>query len=247
MQPQKIIEMRYCLLFLLLLFIPSLLPAKGKDTAKTKPALKLITDTGAVTEKKLDTRAFLKDPDFVYHTDVIEGESTWTRFWNWFWRKLFGKATDSPGAGKYVEYFFIALSVLFLIFIVMRINGINGSQIFRGKSKNADIPFTESLEDIYQVDFENELEKSLSAHNYRLAVRLLYLLSLRQLNDAGLINWQIEKTNSVYVNELPQGEKKRLFGLLTRQFEYTWYGDFFIDVKSFQDIRSLFQQFKESL
>jgi hypothetical protein len=35
--------------------------------------------------------------------------------------------------------------------------------------------------------------------------------------------------------------------LLTRQFEYIWYGDFFIDGQAFQNINGLFQDFKQML
>jgi hypothetical protein len=35
--------------------------------------------------------------------------------------------------------------------------------------------------------------------------------------------------------------------LLTRQFEYVWYGDFFVDGQSFQNINTLFQDFKQML
>ena len=113
--------------------------------------------------------------------------------------------------------------------------------------KNIDIPYSESLENIHQITFDEEIEKALGQRNYRLAIRLLYLSTLKQLNDANFIQWQVDKTNSAYVNELTDAERRQSFSVLTRQFEYVWYGDFFIDGPSFQNINALFQDFKQLL
>ncbi len=105
--------------------------------------------------------------------------------------------------------------------------------IFRRKSLSANLPYSESLENIHEIDFDAEIEKAVSQHNYRLAVRMLYLKCLKQLSDATLIKWQPEKTNSAYINELNDVVKRTAFKLLTRQFEYVWYGEFAIDGSTF--------------
>ena len=106
------------------------------------------------------------------------------------------------------------------------------------------MPYDESVENIYAIDFNAEIDKAVTQQNYRLAVRLLYLRSLRQLADAGLIHWDVNKTNTIYINELANAEQRLAFKLLTRQFEYVWYGEFIIDAQIFTKITALFNNFK---
>jgi hypothetical protein len=116
-----------------------------------------------------------------------------------------------------------------------------------GKSRKTPLAYTESTENIHEINFDEEIEKAIASHNYRLAVRLLYLRSLKQLSDNGLIQWQPEKTNSVYVYELNNPSVRQSFVSLTRQFEYVWYGGFNIDGAAFGNINQLFQNFKKQL
>lgn len=119
--------------------------------------------------------------------------------------------------------------------------------IFRKDAKQVPIPYSESLENIHEISFDQEIEKAMAQHNYKLAVRLLYLRSLKQLSDAGLIHWQTDKTNSAYLNEIADSAQRQSFSILTIQFEYVWYGDFPVDGRSFQNIYTLFQDFKKML
>jgi hypothetical protein len=46
------------------------------------------------------------------------------------------------------------------------------------------------------------------------------------------------------LNELADMDQRQSFSVLTRQFEYVWYGDFPVDSRSFQNINTLFHDFK---
>ena len=69
--------------------------------------------------------------------------------------------------------------------------------------------------------------------------------SFRTKKDAELIEWQIDKTNSTYINELADQGQREAFGVLTRQFEYVWYGEFLIDGQVYKNINSSFQDFNK--
>jgi len=125
--------------------------------------------------------------------------------------------------------------------------GINLLNVFRRKSLNAEVPYHESLENIHEINFDDELERAINQHNYRLAVRLLYLKCLKQLSDAELIRWQIDKTNNAYITELNNPAQREVFKTLTLQFEYAWYGEFPIDAAVFKNINALFMDFKKSI
>ncbi len=121
------------------------------------------------------------------------------------------------------------------------------ANIFRRGSKEAAIAYNESIENIHEISFDDELEKAINNKNYKLVIRLLYLRTLKQLSDAQLIHWQIEKTNSAYVNELTNDDQRQSFAVLTRQFEYIWYGNLPVNERSYQNIQTLFNDFKKLL
>jgi len=139
---------------------------------------------------------------------------------------------------------FIALGAAALIFVIFKLAGVDLLSAIKGKPMNAPLPYDESDENIYAIDFEPEIENAIAQQNYRLAVRLLYLRTLRQLSDANLIHWENTKTNSIYINELIDTDQRLAFKLLTRQFEYVWYGEMIIDSDVFKKISVLFTNFK---
>ena len=195
---------------------------------------------------------YKKSPDFDYRdADAKTGLNWWDRFWNWFWEliaKLFGNSQPTAAPSfPFMKYLIEAGAVILLVFIIIKLAGLNISNIFNREAAEIQVPYSESLENIHQITFDEEIEKALNQRNYRLAIRLLYLSTLKQLNDAHLIQWQLEKTNSTYLNELRDATQRQSFGILTRQFEYVWYGDFPVDGQSFQNINTLFHDFKMML
>lgn len=212
-------------------------------------------DSSKITIRNLDSAAidkYQKDQAFNYHEENEYQLSWWSRFWRWVWhiiQNLFGEKDTAPtqGHSSFLQTILLVVAVGALIYVIVKVMGVNLANIFGRESKGINLPYSESLENIHEITFEEEIEKALSQHNYRLAVRLLYLNSLKQLNDAQLIQWQIDKTNSAYLNELADSDKRQSFTVLTRQFEFVWYGDFPIDSRSYQNISTLFQDFKKLL
>jgi hypothetical protein len=241
----KNISMRFCkyLLFMLLILMST-----GSDAKAVKPAVPLKTDTSIVALRRFDARAikaYSKQPEFSY-TDVSNGPSLWTRFWRWFWH-LFDwmkNARNNNIMATILRYVFILLGIAAIVFLVFKLIGMDIKNVFGRRSAPAKLEYSEFTENIHEIDFDAEIEKAMSNHNYRLAVRLLYLKSLKQLSDAGLIKWQIDKTNSTYIDELSNTEQRQAFSMLTRQFEFVWYGEFLIDNQVYQQIYRQFKEFK---
>ncbi len=240
-------------LFLILSIVAKAGNVKAKPIAK-HIAKVLRTDSTKVQLREFNAdslKLYTKSNDFKYDDGVAPEASLWSRFWHWFWN-LLSRIFDGATFGhwpfyKFIEYALLIAAVGFLVYVVFKILGIDIVSLFTGRSKTIEIPYAESLENIHEINFDDEIEKAIASRNYRLAVRLLYLRSLKQLSDAQLIHWQIEKTNSAYINELSDSTQRQDFSLLTRQFEYVWYGDFFIDGQAFQNINTLFQDFKRLL
>ncbi len=256
------------LLLILLVFVLFAVVANGNVTAKKtvhkKPhtshtaPLHLYKDASNIPLKHFDQQAltkFSKNPDFNYADHAGAGEmSLLEKIWLWIKDVLFGWTKNAHIDGTWagliftvLKYLLYAAALAFVIFIVIKAIGIDFTSLLRRRSRKTDIAYTESIEDINAIDFDDELEKALAQNNYRLAVRLLYLHCLKQLSDLQLIHWQIDKTNSAYVNELADPSQKQVFRIITRQFEYVWYGNFSIDKTAFVGISQLFQDFKQQL
>ena len=146
-----------------------------------------------------------------------------------------------------LKYLVLSAAVGAIIFFIFKMAGVDLSFLFRRRSRAVPIPYSESLENIHEINFDNAIEEAINKHNYRLAVRLLYLKCLKQLSDAALIKWQPEKTNNSYLDELANADQKAIFKSLTRRFEYVWYGEFPIDGQTFSRINLQFQEFKSKI
>jgi hypothetical protein len=231
------------------LILASFLSGTVLAAAKKLPATVKI-DTSKITVKKFDAHAlekFKADKDFYYNGQSTGEPSFWDLFWNWLWNTISRWFGRIPYGGYLLKYLFIVLSVAFLLYVIFKSLGISPMKLLRGDAQKVDVPYSESLENIHEINFDTEIEKAISQHNYRLAVRLLYLKCLKQLSDSNLIRWQIDKTNAAYLYELTDANQKETFELLTRQFEYVWYGNFAIDKQAFGNINQLFQNFKKQL
>jgi hypothetical protein len=234
-------------LFLTILVLILNLTAWGAVPAKpVKVKLIVKNDSTTVAVRQFD-RSALKNygtqPEFKYDESYV-GESLWSRFWRWFWDLFKHNGISTSVFSGIVEYTFIALGVAALVFLIFKLAGVDMLNVIKGKSLNTPLPYDESVENIYAIDFEFEIEKATEQQNYRLAVRLLYLKALKQLSDANLIHWELAKTNSIYIKELNDTEQRLAFKLLTRQFEYVWYGELTIDAQVFKKISVLFANFK---
>ncbi|MCC8425204.1 DUF4129 domain-containing protein [Mucilaginibacter sp. UR6-11] len=240
--------LRYLFLtcFSLLVSLTAGLAAPAKQV-KVKMLIK--TDSSAISVRHFDSATlnqYRAKKEFHFTKDSYVEESLWDRFWTWL-RNLF-RLKNKQGAGELfniiIKYGFIVLGLAALIFLIFKLIGVDAFNVIKGRSASAPLLHDESVEDIYTINFDAEVEKAVNQQNYRFAVRLMYLRVLKQLSDAGQIHWELNKTNSIYVNELTNAEQRLAFKLLTRQFEYIWYGELIIDAAAFKKINALFDGFK---
>jgi hypothetical protein len=116
----------------------------------------------------------------------------------------------------------IAIIVLLLYFVFRHIN-------FSAKRKITPItPYdSQDEEDIQQMDIPALLKQALAEKNFKLAVRLYFLSLLKNLDQAGMIQWERDKTNRDYLRELfSREEYYDDVQKLTRTYEEVWYGDY---------------------
>lgn len=191
-------------------------------------------------------RAYKNDRHFQYDK-IIEPPKSWVeRIWNWILIKI-NKLFSNKGTARAFNWFIIILASLVLLFFILRLTGMTGTGLFGKKNRGEKMRYNIGDENIHGIDFEAAIQHAVESRNFRLAVRLLYLQSLKKLTDNGLINWQLNKTNIAYVKELQGTAYHQHFGHLTFQFENNWYGDLPINETEFEKVSDQFNQFNRQL
>ncbi len=128
------------------------------------------------------------------------------------------------------------------IFYVLYKNEIKG--LF-SKNKSIDsIKSFETIEDIHSIDYDKLIEQAIENKNYRYAIRLNYLRTLKILSDKELISWKQDKTNREFVNELKAIDIKSGFVNLTNDFEKIWYGGHSINFNNYSSLAEKYSDFR---
>lgn len=94
------------------------------------------------------------------------------------------------------------------------------------RSRRVPLHYTLQEDTIYGVDFDAEIARSLARSDYREAIRLLYLQTLKMLSDRELIEWQPYKTPTEYLYEVKGDALQGVFRQLTNSFLRIRYGNF---------------------
>ncbi len=141
----------------------------------------------------------------------------------------------------------ITLCIIGLTLLLTRILGVNaGRKKITNQNKNFNVD-DGADEELFKSDLDSLLEELISNEQYRSALRILYLQSLRFLNDSDFIHWEKEKTNFDYIRELSSRNFQGDFRELTLIFELIWYGESSIDKQGFDLIQDRFIHFKTSI
>ena len=203
-------------------------------------------DSASVVEQRsINTETYKQRSQFQYDKIMEPPRSLWDRFWSWFWRKI-GAILSTSGGSKAFYIFLIVFGVAAIAFLVWKITGMNKAGLF-ARNGDGKLNFILGEDDIHNIDFNKEIEEAIAQGNYRLAVRLLYLQTLKLLSDKSIIHWQMDKTNTVYVTEMKGHPQQQPFAMLTNTFDYAWYGNTHIDQDTFNQANNSFKQFHQQL
>ncbi len=188
---------------------------------------------------------FRENPAFQYDESRAQPVSWWDRFWWWVWQQLF-RTIFSPRYSGVRNTLLLTLIVLTLGFALYQVLKSNLRGAFYSSGQR-DLQFSETEENIHEMDLDQLIREAAARGQYRLALRYHYLKALRQLAEHRLIQWKPEKTNRDYVREIPQPHLREIFRELTGIFEYIWYGEFPVDKPLFQQAATRFRHFEEHL
>lgn len=167
--------------------------------------------------------ALRNNPDFGYSRELVQVKSsTWQwmsdRLADWY-QSLFNSVF--PNENNWYLWFIAAVMVIGIIIAIVMVRNRN---LLRRKENN-DSGYVVTDDTIYGIDFEQQIEAALGRDDYRTALRMIYLQTLKWLDDNHHIHWQPQKTPSQYVREY----RCAPFNTLTTLFIRIRYGGFEAD------------------
>jgi len=190
--------------------------------------------------------SFRKDIDFQYDRSRAPAKSLWQRFVEWFWRNV-QRILGTTGGRYTFNTVLLILAVAILAYVILRLAGMNKVGMFSKAEGDMGLDYELGEEDIHSLNFEEAIQRAEETGNFRLGIRLLYLQTLKKLSERQMINWQINKTNTAYTMELAESGYASPFRDLTRDFEYSWYGERQVSRNDFADLKEQFKQFNRQL
>lgn len=186
-----------------------------------------------------------------YNYDSLEGETEnlLGRAINWIFKKLndvFG-INLPPGWQQLVEIIIYGILIALALYILTKfLMGNQAASFFSRKSKTV-APLNIQEEHIKNVDLDAYINNALKEENYRLAIRYMYLKSLKLLSLNNLIEWNFEKTNTDYYNEIQNGDLRTKFKKISYWYDHIWYGEFALDKLGFENARKDFDNLNQNL
>jgi hypothetical protein len=139
---------------------------------------------------------------------------------------------------------FLIIAIALFVYIVFKLFLSNSSFFSRNRKNIASDSAV--VEEENAGDPDSLLHNAIKSGNYRLAVRYLYLQSLKRLSERKFIEINTNKTNYEYVAEIRKHKFANEFASLTLQYEYVWYGEYPVDEKLFEQIQNGFTQFTKN-
>ncbi len=213
-------------------------------------------DTSFIEKKSFDStklEEFKNSDDFVY--EVKEEEpGIFQRFWNWikltvrnFLNYLFDDIDPAVGLLRnilrIIPYIILAVG---LFFIIKYFTNVKSRALLEGKN-NQIAQFADDEELLEREDLETLLSDSVNNHDYRSAIRFYYLIILKKLRDLEIIDWQQQKTNKDYIQELSKKSYQEDFINTTNLYDFVWYGKFKIEEEEFLKASKNFQKLKNKI
>jgi hypothetical protein len=218
----------------------------------------IVIDTLQIDTSEISPRSFnnlketYSDDDFVYDR-TIENSGWWSRFKQWLndkIRSLFNIKNQGQAAKATNLAIKIGGVLLFLIviyFIFRAIINKEGTWVFGKSSDKSIIPATDIENNIHAADFKTLIAEAEGNDNYRLAIRYYYLWLLKQLAEAEIIHYDVEKTNNDYSNEVETPEIKKEFAYTSYLYNYIWYGEFDVNEDQFSKAKRAFVKFLNAI
>jgi Domain of unknown function (DUF4129) len=191
-------------------------------------------------------KTYREQKEFDYREQKPKSQSLWDRFWAWFWEQFY-RLSQKKSIQRSVEIFVWIVSISLILFAIYRLTGMEKRFFLQGKGRDKPLSFLEIQEDIHSIDFNSAIEEAIEKQQYRVAIRLMYLQSLKELSDKCIIDIKPNKTNFDYAAELKATPYSQGFENITLVYEYAWYGEFPVNREMFNRLRGIFSEYEKNI
>ncbi len=159
--------------------------------------------------------------------------------------QLLGHWAELSVAFKLLRIVLFAVGIFSLLYLIIQI--FNIKYLFKKNVGSGPLDYQLTNENIQEMDFGSLIQSAVQQKQFRLAVRLQYLHTLRILSELHYIDWQLNKTNFSYLIEMKDRPSSEVFVDLTNIFEWIWYGDFQIQEFDYNGYSEKFELYKKAL
>lgn len=193
----------------------------------SNPSDTLVIDTARL-------QVWRRDDDYAYGRELVPSQDS---LMDWVAKRLNELFENIFGSNFYQDHqdtlwICIGLAALgaVLAFLLWK-----HPELFARSGRRKPMEYEVTEDTIYGVDFPSEIKKALENENFREALRLMYLQTLKSLSDYHQIEWQPFKTPTQYTFEFRQADFKRMTSLFVR----VRYGGFDADRDMIRDMHNL--------
>ncbi len=176
--------------------------------------------------------SYKKDPAYFYDGDR-EGMGLLQRIL----LKIVQWLVSGLSGQSWLLYVLGGFAIIIVFLLVLRLLNIPFSGIFSfsGSSSVSGLEMVHPAEGMTRVEMEKLYKLYRGNGAYREAVRVLYLMYLKNLHQEGVIRLKINKTNKDYLHEIKDETIFKDFRKLSRLYDYVWFGQFnIVDQEFFQ-------------
>ena len=202
-------------------------------------------------QEKIKEYRSQKEFDYI---NKAENESWWSRFKKWLSAKynqfinwLFGEYEPNS-----ILSFIINILPYILLFVLLGLvawlfSRLNPGGSYLKQPKTSEVFLTEEEELVNRKDLPNLINKAVKKGKFRLAVRYYYLNELRKLDELQLINYEFQKTNKDYSDEINDTDLRNQFHEISKLYEFIWYGSFPVSENDYRRIEENFLRMERTL
>ncbi|MFN8283556.1 MAG: hypothetical protein U0U67_10100 [Chitinophagales bacterium] len=146
----------------------------------------------------------------------------------------------------FIKWSAFGIIIALLLFIVLKILGIN--PFIKTNDRNKIVIDIENIEENLDLaDIDPFLYEAIKSKNYKLVIRLYYLMIIQKLALKEKIVWKKSKTNRNYLKEMQTKKGFEKFKMLTIAYERTWFGADEITENIYNEIQPEFVNYLQNI